>query len=122
MAAPRSRWSCRARSSVLRYKGRTGKASACGYQCGRSSRRLLVAYGLVDRPDRNSTARFDARGTHGGNGCFVPICCRISYIHVDVITMHDLKAWHLLVLTLPTETATARMRFWRALKSMGCAV
>src|SRR5437016_1319351 len=36
--------------------------------------------------------------------------------------MHDLKAWHLLVLTLPTETATARMRFWRALKSMGCAV
>jgi hypothetical protein len=36
--------------------------------------------------------------------------------------MHDLKTWHLLVLTLPTENATARMRFWRALKAMGCAV
>jgi hypothetical protein len=36
--------------------------------------------------------------------------------------MHDLKTWHLLVLTLPTENATARMRFWRALKTMGCAV
>jgi hypothetical protein len=33
-----------------------------------------------------------------------------------------LKTWHLLVLTLPTENATARMRFWRALKAMGCAV
>jgi hypothetical protein len=32
------------------------------------------------------------------------------------------SAWHLLVLTLPTENATARMRFWRALKAMGCAV
>ncbi len=38
------------------------------------------------------------------------------------MTMHDLKTWHLLVLTLPTENATARMRFWRALKAMGCAV
>ncbi|HEX4584220.1 MAG TPA: chromate resistance protein ChrB domain-containing protein [Burkholderiaceae bacterium] len=36
--------------------------------------------------------------------------------------MSDLRAWHLLVLTLPTENATARMRFWRALKAMGCAV
>jgi hypothetical protein len=36
--------------------------------------------------------------------------------------MRALKAWHLLVLTLPTENATARMRFWRALKAMGCAV
>jgi hypothetical protein len=33
-----------------------------------------------------------------------------------------LKTWHLLILTLPTENATARMRFWRALKAMGCAV
>ena len=32
------------------------------------------------------------------------------------------RAWHLLVLTLPTEKAAARMRFWRALKAMGCAV
>src|SRR5215471_8295238 len=31
-------------------------------------------------------------------------------------------AWSLLVLTLPTENATARMRFWRALKAKGCAV
>ena len=30
--------------------------------------------------------------------------------------------WLLLVLTLPTDNATARMRFWRALKSKGCAV
>ena len=36
--------------------------------------------------------------------------------------MDDLKAWHLLVMALPTENATARMRFWRALKAMGCAV
>jgi len=33
-----------------------------------------------------------------------------------------LQSWLLLVLTLPTENATARMRFWRALKAMGCAV
>jgi hypothetical protein len=32
------------------------------------------------------------------------------------------RAWLLLVLALPTENATARMRFWRALKGMGCAV
>lgn len=31
-------------------------------------------------------------------------------------------AWLLLILTLPTENATARMRFWRALKAMGCGV
>ena len=30
--------------------------------------------------------------------------------------------WHLLVLSLPTENATARMRAWRALKSCGAAV
>jgi len=30
--------------------------------------------------------------------------------------------WSLLVLTLPTENATARMRFWRTLKAKGCAV
>src|SRR5882762_8487901 len=36
--------------------------------------------------------------------------------------MRDLKVWHLFVLTLPTENATARMRFWRSLKAMGCAV
>jgi hypothetical protein len=32
------------------------------------------------------------------------------------------QSWLLLILTLPTENATARMRFWRALKAMGCAV
>lgn len=36
--------------------------------------------------------------------------------------MNSLLTWSLLVLTLPTENATARMRFWRALKAKGCAV
>lgn len=36
--------------------------------------------------------------------------------------MDSLSTWSLLVLTLPTENATARMRFWRALKAKGCAV
>ncbi|SAK83042.1 chromate resistance exported protein [Caballeronia fortuita] len=36
--------------------------------------------------------------------------------------MNILTTWSLLVLTLPTENATARMRFWRALKAKGCAV
>ncbi len=31
-------------------------------------------------------------------------------------------SWLLLILSLPTENATARMRFWRGLKAMGCAV
>lgn len=31
-------------------------------------------------------------------------------------------AWHLLILSLPTDNATARMRAWRALKSCGAAV
>jgi hypothetical protein len=32
----------------------------------------------------------------------------------------DANAWWLLVVSLPTEGATARMRIWRALKSLGC--
>ena len=36
--------------------------------------------------------------------------------------MKELQNWLLLILALPTENATARMRFWRALKGMGCAV
>jgi hypothetical protein len=48
--------------------------------------------------------------------------CRINYIKVIYVTMSVLRDWHLLVLTLPTENATARMRFWRALKALGCAV
>lgn len=36
--------------------------------------------------------------------------------------MNQLSTWSLLVLTLPTENATARMRFYRALKAKGCAV
>ncbi|WP_278648984.1 chromate resistance protein ChrB domain-containing protein [Burkholderia lata] len=36
--------------------------------------------------------------------------------------MDTFSTWSLLVLTLPTENATARMRFWRALKAKGCAV
>jgi hypothetical protein len=31
-------------------------------------------------------------------------------------------AWLTLIITLPTSTATARMRIWRALKSAGCGV
>lgn len=36
--------------------------------------------------------------------------------------MNTLTTWSLLILTLPTQNATARMRFWRALKAKGCAV
>ncbi len=36
--------------------------------------------------------------------------------------MNSISTWSLLVLTLPTENATARMRFYRALKAKGCAV
>lgn len=36
--------------------------------------------------------------------------------------MDSKLSWTILVLTLPTENATARMRFWRALKAKGCAV
>jgi hypothetical protein len=36
--------------------------------------------------------------------------------------MAHIKKWIVLILALPTENATARMRFWRALKAMGCAV
>ncbi|HEX7907008.1 MAG TPA: chromate resistance protein ChrB domain-containing protein [Paraburkholderia sp.] len=36
--------------------------------------------------------------------------------------MNSLTTWSLLVLTLPTENATARMRFWRTLKAKGCSV
>ncbi|NLP63263.1 chromate resistance protein ChrB domain-containing protein [Paraburkholderia sacchari] len=36
--------------------------------------------------------------------------------------MNAISTWSLFVLTLPTENATARMRFWRALKAKGCAV
>jgi hypothetical protein len=36
--------------------------------------------------------------------------------------MSSLTTWSVLVLTFPTENATARMRTWRALKAKGCAV
>lgn len=36
--------------------------------------------------------------------------------------MDSQNDWLVLVLTLPTDNATARMRFWRALKAKGCAV
>ncbi|MFM2348501.1 MAG: hypothetical protein RL654_3254, partial [Pseudomonadota bacterium] len=35
--------------------------------------------------------------------------------------MNSDQAWWLLVLSLPTAGATARMRLWRALKALGCA-
>jgi len=41
------------------------------------------------------------------------------------VASHDsveasLAGWLLLVVSLPTPSATARMRIWRALKSLGC--
>jgi len=36
--------------------------------------------------------------------------------------MKSQRIWLLLILTLPSGNATARMRFWRSLKAMGCAV
>jgi DNA-binding transcriptional regulator PaaX len=33
----------------------------------------------------------------------------------------DNATWILIILTLPTQNATARMRIWRGLKSLGCA-
>jgi hypothetical protein len=35
--------------------------------------------------------------------------------------MKDILEWQLLVLTLPSNNATARTRIWRALKGLGCA-
>jgi hypothetical protein len=35
--------------------------------------------------------------------------------------MHVESSWLLLVVSLPTQSATARMRIWRALKANGCA-
>ncbi len=40
----------------------------------------------------------------------------------SVNDMNTITAWSVFVLTLSTENATARMRFWRALKAKGCAV
>src|SRR5690242_12864520 len=37
------------------------------------------------------------------------------------MTPADPASWLLLVVSLPTEGATARMRIWRALKALGCA-
>lgn len=41
--------------------------------------------------------------------------CKYYYMNVDVIT------WILIVMTIPTQNATARMRIWRGLKGLGCA-
>ena len=37
------------------------------------------------------------------------------------MTITPSPAWLLLVVSLPTQSATARMRIWRALKGLGCA-
>lgn len=42
--------------------------------------------------------------------------CNDYYMNVESVT------WLLIVLTLPTQNATARMRIWRGLKVLGCAV
>lgn len=39
----------------------------------------------------------------------------------SIDTTADTSAWLLLVVSLPTQGATARMRIWRALKVLGCA-
>ncbi|HUX91939.1 MAG TPA: chromate resistance protein ChrB domain-containing protein [Gallionellaceae bacterium] len=36
--------------------------------------------------------------------------------------MNDINHWLTLIISLPTSNATARMRIWRALKSLGCGV
>ena len=41
--------------------------------------------------------------------------CKYYYMNVETIT------WLLIVMTLPTQNATARMRIWRGLKGLGCA-
>ena len=33
-----------------------------------------------------------------------------------------MPAWHILVMSLPTQHTTERMRVWRALKAIGCGV
>jgi hypothetical protein len=40
----------------------------------------------------------------------------ISDMNTDVA----MSSWLLLVVSLPTSSATARMRIWRNLKSLGC--
>jgi hypothetical protein len=40
----------------------------------------------------------------------------ISYMTVDTVA-----SWLLLVISLPTSSATGRMRIWRALKALGCS-
>ena len=39
-------------------------------------------------------------------------------LHADMTAVET--AWLLLVISLPTASGTARMRIWRALKSLGC--
>ena len=41
--------------------------------------------------------------------------CNYNYMTVESVT------WILIILTLPTQNATTRMRIWRGLKSLGCA-
>src|SRR6185369_5801442 len=41
--------------------------------------------------------------------------CMISYMGVEIRAN-----WLLLVISLPTSSATGRMRIWRALKALGC--
>lgn len=43
------------------------------------------------------------------------LLCKTYYMNVEYVT------WMLIVLTLPTQNATARMRIWRGLKGLGCA-
>ncbi|QYY29970.1 hypothetical protein K2O51_07595 [Cupriavidus pinatubonensis] len=35
--------------------------------------------------------------------------------------MNSQDSWTLLIVSLPTSSATARMRIWRAVRALGCA-
>ncbi len=43
-----------------------------------------------------------------------------NYAAVMSVSPHS-ESWFLLIVSLPTSSATARMRIWRAVKALGCA-
>ena len=46
---------------------------------------------------------------------------QLTLLYCSIIYMNIAEpAWLLLVVSLPTSSATARMRIWRALKAQGC--
>lgn len=61
------------------------------------------------------TTRHQARFSLQQSLTLCLLLCNYHYMSVDNIT------WMLIVLTLPTQNATTRMRIWRGLKGLGCA-